>query len=80
MNTTTTAFRSTVTGLLAGGLVATLVAATAATSAAAPTRVDETGVGQSSHSTRISTACYIRPVSWNTSLDGPRPVCFRYLP
>ena len=79
MNTTTT-LRTTVTGLLTGGLVASLVAATAVTSSAAPTRGDEPAGGQSFHGTRISTSCFIRPVSWNTAQAGPRPVCYRYLP
>jgi hypothetical protein len=64
---------------LAGGLVTALVAVTVSTASAVPTQPhDEVGT-QVVQGHRITVACTITPLNWNTSLDGPPPLCYRYL-
>jgi hypothetical protein len=87
MNTSTAIRHLTGRTLLAGGLtvaltsgfLATLVAATIASSAASPTRSggEDPGPGASSTSHLVGVVCFNIPHQWNAALEGPLPQCYR---
>lgn len=62
--------------------VATLFVLAAAQGSSASERdIERSGGagGTTSHSVPVEVPCFVQPLDWNTSLDGPIPTCTLYL-